>query len=79
MLQVPNIRQSDWQQSIVLACFFFSGCEYSPKFSAVSNAALPLFQNAFQRYKSLNQDQRSSIKPQVLQALLQASKFANLP
>jgi hypothetical protein len=43
MLQVPNIRQSDWQQLIVLACFFFSGCEYSPKFSAVGNAALLLF------------------------------------
>lgn len=78
MLQFPNIGQFDRQQSIVLACFFFSGCEYSPRFSTIGNAALPLFQNAFQQYKALDQQQRFPLKTQVLQALLQASKFADL-
>lgn len=78
MLQFPNIGQLGRQQSIILACFFFSGCEYSPKFSTLGNAALPLFQSAFQQYKALDREQRFPLKTQVVQALLQASKFADL-
>lgn len=74
-----DIEWAQWKQAAPLVCFYFTGCEYSNRFSEVGNCALPSFQGFFRAYQQQPEDQRYSVKNLVLPALVQASKFSDLP
>jgi hypothetical protein len=67
-----------WKQMVPLVCFYFTGCEYSDRFSAIGNSALPVFQEMIKEFMQQHEDERRSCRKIILPALVQASKFSDL-
>jgi tetratricopeptide (TPR) repeat protein len=73
------VEWKKWKQAIPLICFYFTGCEYSDRFSPIGNSALPVFQEMIKQFTQQHEDERRPHMRVLLPALVQASKFSTLP